>query len=118
MKNTQIAEAVEQEIYCINTAQLTGKAKEAIINPITFHFSPLKKHNNMKTLTGNIVEVRALKSYRAYLITVDGTTYRTGRMSSAEFEECAYNTANDWQYFLRTSGDYSVVPTRKLLAAK
>ena len=34
------------------------------------------------------------------------TTYRTTELTKQEFEDMEYNTSNDWQNFLNTSGNY------------
>jgi hypothetical protein len=41
----------------------------------------------------------------------DGTIlkYRTNVMSREDFESCEYNTANDWENFLRYSYDYHTI---------
>ncbi len=56
------------------------------------------------TATGNEAE----KSFVIVKEYSDGTkdTYQTNEMSEQEFEECDYNTENDWKNFLNTSGNY------------
>lgn len=63
----------------------------------------------MKTITGRTIEVKANHSARTFTIRVEGSKYRTTKMSKEEFASNLYNTANDWQNFLSRSGDYSVV---------
>ena len=64
-------------------------------------------NNNMKTISGKEINVRANKSKRTFTIRTNGFKYRTVRMNKEEFNNNSNNTANDWNYFLHScSGDY------------
>jgi hypothetical protein len=67
-----------------------------------------KKSLGMNT-TSNIIEVVSNEKNRTFTIKKNGTTYRTGKFSKPEFEELEYNTLKDWDNFLKTSNDYSIV---------
>lgn len=67
----------------------------------------------MKTITGR--EIKATPNYKNRTFTLRCTDpngykvkYRTIPMSIEEFESSEYNTANDWQQFLKTN-DYYIV---------
>jgi predicted secreted protein len=63
----------------------------------------------MKTITGREIEVKANETDLTFDITVDGdTTYRTIEMSQEEFDSNEFNTANDWQQFLKGSDYYKI----------
>ena len=49
------------------------------------------------------------KSERTFTIRKNGSKYRTNKMSKDEFNRCLNNTSNDWNDFLRYSGDYYVI---------
>jgi len=55
----------------------------------------------MKTITGREITVSENKSKRTYTIRVDGSKYRTDKMSKDEFNSCQNNTGNDWNQFLK-----------------
>lgn len=65
----------------------------------------------MKTITGRELNVTPNNSKRTFTIrTSEGLKYRTGKFTCQEFESARRNwTGNDWQNYLRTSGDYSVI---------
>ena len=48
------------------------------------------------------------KSARTYTLRVNGSKYRTTRMSKQEFENAYYWTENDWNQFLKTDEYYKV----------
>lgn len=63
----------------------------------------------MKTVSG--VEIKVIscnKSERKFTIKKNGIKYRTHRLTKEEFNECENYTANDWQNFLNTSGNYYI----------
>lgn len=65
----------------------------------------------MKTLTtisGRKIRVSANHSKRTFTIRTESAKYRTYKMSKQEFEGCLDNTANDWQYFMRSNDYYKV----------
>ncbi len=62
-----------------------------------------------KTISG--VEIKVIsrnKSERKFTIKKNGTKYRTHKLSKEEFDECENYTANDWENFLKTSGNYYI----------
>ena len=59
-----------------------------------------------KTITGNEIRVSSNKRTRTYTIKKNGSTYRTYPMSKEEFNSCDWHTGNDWNDWLRNSGDY------------
>ena len=62
----------------------------------------------MKTITGREITAKANYSARTFTIRTEAGKYRTNKMDKAEFNSCLNNTANDWQYFLRSqSSDYN-----------
>jgi hypothetical protein len=47
------------------------------------------------------------KSKRTFTIRKESAKFRTLEMSRDEFNECEYNTNEDWQHFLKTqNGNY------------
>lgn len=72
-----------------------------------------QKFRTMKALgttgTGRHFRVSSNKSARTFTVVVDGTKYRTVKMNKEEFQSCLNYTANDWNYFLKSSSDYYVV---------
>lgn len=62
----------------------------------------------MKTITGREIKVKANHSKRTFTIRTDGFKYRTIQLSKEEFQRELYNTANDWNQFLK-SNDYYLV---------
>ena len=61
----------------------------------------------LKTITGKIIDIVANQSRRTFTIRVNKSKYRTNPMPKDEFEHAERNwTANDWQNFLSSSGDY------------
>lgn len=63
----------------------------------------------MKTISGREIKATPNHKERTFTIRVDVGKYRTNKMSKYEFESCLSNTANDWQQFLNTSGDYYLI---------
>lgn len=65
----------------------------------------------MKTISGREINVSSNKSAKTFTIrTGKGLKYRTGKFSKQEFDSARRNwTGNDWQNYLRTSGDYSLI---------
>ena len=63
----------------------------------------------MKTSTGREIEVTPNYKEFTFDIKVDNsTTYRTNPMSESEFEENEFNTANDWNQFLKSDDYYKL----------
>lgn len=60
----------------------------------------------MKTITGRTIKVSSNQAKKIFTIITESGKYRTIKMTKEEFNSMLYNTANDWQYFLRTSPDY------------
>ena len=53
------------------------------------------------------MKITSNKSKRTFTIRKEGAKFRTLKMSQNEFDECEYNTTEDWKYFLRTQdGNY------------
>ena len=50
------------------------------------------------------IKVTANYSKRTFTIRKESAKFRTLEMSQNEFDECEYNTTEDWEYFLRTQG--------------
>jgi len=63
----------------------------------------------MKTISGREIKVSANQSKRTFTIITESGKFRTFTMSKEEFRSCERNTANDWQNFLKSSGDYYTV---------
>ncbi len=61
------------------------------------------------TITGREIKVSSNKSKRTYTLIVDGTKYRTTKMTREEFNDCQHNTGNDWNQFLKSSDYYKVI---------
>lgn len=66
------------------------------------------KATTQKTSTGMEIKTRANNSAKTYTIWVNGSKYRTTRMSKEEFESCQNNTGNDWNQFLKSNDYYKV----------
>jgi hypothetical protein len=54
------------------------------------------------------MKATANNSARTYTLRVDGSKYRTIKMSKEEFENAYYFTENDWRNFLKTNEYYKV----------
>lgn len=63
----------------------------------------------MKTITGIEIKISANKSKRTFTIRKEFFKFRTDRMSREDFESNYYNTANDWQDFLKYSNSYQLI---------
>jgi hypothetical protein len=50
------------------------------------------------------MKITSNKSRRTFTIRKENAKFRTLQMSRDEFDECEYNTTEDWEYFLRTQG--------------
>jgi len=50
------------------------------------------------------MKITSNKSKRTFTIRKEDSKFRTLQMSRYEFDECEYNTTEDWEYFLRTQG--------------
>ena len=50
------------------------------------------------------MKITSNKSKRTFTIRKEDSKFRTLQMSRDEFDECEYNTTEDWKYFLRTQG--------------
>lgn len=68
----------------------------------------IMKATSFKTISRRTLKVSANQSKRTYTIKTESATYRTIKLSKEEFEECWYNTGNDWQNFLRGADYYKV----------
>jgi hypothetical protein len=53
-----------------------------------------------KTISGREIKVTPNHSKQTFTIRVDGSKYRTIRMSKGEFDEALYMTAEDWLFAL------------------
>lgn len=64
----------------------------------------------MKTLTttGRQIKATANHSKRTFTIRTDSAKYRTNKMDKEEFQSCLYNTASDWNQFLKSEECYAV----------
>ena len=62
-----------------------------------------------KTITGREIVVTPLHNERAFLIEVDGRKYKTIEFTPIEFESSLNDTANDWNYFLKYTNDYTLI---------
>ena len=62
----------------------------------------------LKTITGEVLKISSNKSKRTFTIKTSVATYRTFQMSKEEFNNCDYNTGNDWMQFLKTDEYYKV----------
>ena len=65
----------------------------------------------MKTITGREIKATPNYSNRTFTLRCTDTNgfkvkYRTTPMNKEEFESCEYNTANDWNWFLKNTDDY------------
>lgn len=60
------------------------------------------------SITGQVFLVRPNYRTKVFTIKTNGSTYKTTNLNSAEFEECEYNTGNDWMSFMKTSNYYKV----------
>ena len=64
----------------------------------------------LTTSLGRSIRIISNASYRHYTIITESGKYRTTSMSKHEFNAHEYNTANDWQNFLKTEiGSYYTV---------
>jgi len=64
--------------------------------------------NTLTTISGRTIRVSSNKSKRTFTIRTDAGKYRTLPMSMQEFNNCQYNTGNDWQQFLKSDEYYKV----------
>jgi len=62
----------------------------------------------MQTISGRQISATPNYSARTFTIRVEGSKYRTIRLSKDEFQSCENNTGNDWQNFLRSNDYYPV----------
>jgi hypothetical protein len=60
------------------------------------------------TITGRKIRVGSNYSKRTFTIKTDSSTFRTFKMTKEEFNENLYNTANDWNQFLKSDDYYKV----------
>ena len=70
-----------------------------------------EKTNSMetfKTVSGREIKVSSNKAKRTFTIKTDSAKYRTNTMSKEEFNNCQYNTGNDWQDFLNSEDYYKI----------
>jgi hypothetical protein len=63
-------------------------------------------YKKLETISGRIILVRPNFSKKVFTIKTEAATYKTYKLSGREFDENLFNTANDWQNFLKTSQDY------------
>lgn len=62
----------------------------------------------LTSITGREFKISSNKSDRTFTIKVDGSVYRTNRMSHEEFNSELNNTGNDWAQFMKTDDYYKV----------
>lgn len=55
------------------------------------------------------IKVKANHSKKTFTIYKDGSKFITLKMNKQEFEECLFNTSNDWINFLRTDNSYILI---------
>ena len=60
------------------------------------------------TITERKIRVGSNYSKRTFTIKTDSATFRTFKMTKEEFNENLYNTANDWNQFLKSDDYYKV----------
>jgi hypothetical protein len=61
------------------------------------------------TISGREISVRPNFSKKVFTIKTEAGNYRTYKLIGSEFDENLFNTANDWQNFLKTSQDYFAI---------
>ena len=66
-----------------------------------------------KSTSGRLFDVKPNRKKRTFTIRVDGFKFRTYPMPLSEFNSMEYMTANDWEYFLRSTNDYYIVSKPK-----
>ena len=51
------------------------------------------------------LELTAKPNYskKTFTIRYNGSKYRTAKMQKTEFDECLFNTCNDWKNYLRNN---------------
>jgi hypothetical protein len=64
------------------------------------------KFRKFVTISGREIYVRPNFSKKVFTIKTESATYKTYKLIGSEFDENLFNTANDWQNFLKTSQDY------------
>ena len=83
-----------------------------IINFAIAYFDSTIKRNEIMTtyttITGRKIRVGSNYSKRTFTIKTDSSTFRTFKMTKEEFNENLYNTANDWNQFLKSDDYYKV----------
>ncbi len=62
----------------------------------------------LTTITGREIRVRENNSKRTFTIVTESGKYRTYPLSKNEFNNCTYNTGNDWAEFLNSSDYYKI----------
>jgi hypothetical protein len=62
----------------------------------------------MNIRTQRTIKATPNHSARTYTLRTGTAKYRTIRMSKYEFNNCLYNTSNDWEQFLKTDEYYVV----------
>jgi len=60
------------------------------------------------TISYGKIKVRPNYSKRHFTIKTETNKFRTYEMSEEEFESNEFNTANDWQQFLKSDDYYSI----------
>lgn len=63
----------------------------------------------LKTISGQLINVSVNRSNRTFTLRTNGSKYRTNKMSREDFNSCLNNTGNDWKAFFNYSNDYFVV---------
>jgi hypothetical protein len=62
-----------------------------------------------KTISGVQITATPNHKNKTFTLRKDGNKYRTGKMNNQDFTAALDRTANDWQSYLRNSGDYYLV---------
>lgn len=61
----------------------------------------MSKFKTLTSISGRVFEVRENNKARIFTIKSNGTTYKTLQMTKRQFQECCYNTGNDWADFFK-----------------
>lgn len=62
----------------------------------------------LTTITGREIKIRENKSKKTFTIVTESGKYRTYPMQKNDFENCTYNTGNDWDNFLKSENYYKI----------
>ena len=63
----------------------------------------------LTTITGRELRVRENNSKRTFTIVTESGKYRTYPMQKNEFNNCTYNTGDDWANFLNSNDYYKKI---------